>query len=147
MSWEQSYAVVAEGVTPEAIWDVWKDVDHWHLWDADIEFARLKGPFEAGSKFVLKPKGGPTVNLQFIEVKPLTSYTDFTTFPFAKMYGIHTMRPTGKGLEIACCIRVTGPLAFVWRKLVAEGVARGLERQTQELIAHARVRKQSRIES
>jgi len=33
---------------------------------------------------------------------------------------------------------VSGPLGFLWRKLVAEGVAAGIEDQTRRMIERAR---------
>ena len=141
MSWEKGYSIVVDGVTKEEIWKVWQDVNNWHKWDTDIEYAVLNGPFEVGAKFLLKPKGGPKVNLEFIEVEPLKAYTDFTRFPLAKMYGEHTIHETKNGLEIQCTIRLKGPLSIVWRKIVAEDIVRGLEKQTAQMIAYAKTQR------
>jgi hypothetical protein len=140
MPWQHEYSVVVPDVTKEQIWQVWKDVNNWHQWDPDIEFARMNAPFETGGTFMLKPKGGPRVKLELASVEPLRSYTDFTRFPLAQMYGIHEMRDTDRGLEIRCRIRVQGPLTLLWRKLVAEGVARGLEEQTRKMVEYAKAR-------
>jgi hypothetical protein len=40
-------------------------------------------------------------------------------------------------LEIRNTTRVEGPLAWVWRKVVAEGVADSLPEQTSRLVARA----------
>jgi hypothetical protein len=138
MGWQQGYSVVVQGVRQEDIWRVWQDVNNWHRWDTDIDFAKLEGPFQSGASFVLKPKGGPQFKLEFTEIVPFVSYTDFTKFPFAKMYGIHTMKPTDDGLELECRIRIEGPLGFVWRKIVGEGVVRGLKKQTEQMVAYAK---------
>lgn len=138
MTWEREYTVVVPGVRREDVWNAWRDVNNWHLWDTDLEYARLDGSFATGEQFTLKPRGGPCVRITFEAVKHLTSYTDLTHFPFARMWGIHEMRETAEGLVLRCCIRVEGPLSFLWRKLVAEGVVNGLELQTRQLIAYAR---------
>ncbi|MEP6619307.1 MAG: SRPBCC family protein [bacterium] len=142
MTWEREYTVVVPDVTRAEIWNAWRDVNGWHRWDTDIEYARMDGPFEAGQQFTLKPKGGPRVQITFERVEPMVAYTDFTRFPLARMWGIHEMHETERGLELRCCIRVTGPLSFLWRKLVAEGVVNGLEQQTRQLIAYVHERRQ-----
>ena len=61
--------------------------NNWHRWDKDIEFARMSDPFREGSRFQLRPKGGPTVAISFLRTEPLRGYTDLTKFPLARMYG------------------------------------------------------------
>ena len=40
-------------------------------------------------------------------------------------------------LEIRATMRIEGPLALLWRKLVAEGVAKGMPAQTEQLVEKA----------
>src|SRR4051812_46176577 len=91
MAWEKTHRLTVRDLAKEKIWKVWQDVNRWHLWDTDIEFARLDSPFAAGSTFQLKPKGGPKVKIRLVEVEPERAFTDVTVFPFARMYGIHEM--------------------------------------------------------
>lgn len=137
-TWERKYTVVVPGLSRADVWNAWRDVNNWHRWDTDLEYARLDGSFAAGQQFTLKPNGGPRVRITLEAVEHLTSYTDLTHFPLARMWGVHEMSETTTGLELRCCIRVQGPLSFLWRKLVAEGVANGLEKQTRQLIAYVR---------
>ena len=138
MAWEKVHKVSVQKVAKEQIWRVWEDVNQWHLWDSDIEFARIEGPFEVGGAFILKPKGGPKVKIGLLKVQPKVAFTDVTTFPLAKMYGIHEMRETKEGLEVSHTVRIEGPLSFLWKKIVAEKVASGLEEQAQKMIQRAR---------
>jgi hypothetical protein len=57
-----------------------------------------------------------------------------TRFPGAKMYGDHEFIVHGDALEIRTTMSIEGPLSFLWRKLVAEGVASGMFEQTERLI-------------
>ncbi len=138
MAWEKTHKVTVQNMAKNQIWKVWEDVNHWHTWDTDIEFARLDGQFKVGNSFQLKPKAGPKVKIELLKVEPNASFTDVTTFPLAKMYGIHEMRETGDGLEISHTVRIEGPLSFLWKRIVAEKVASGLEEQAQKMVQRAR---------
>jgi hypothetical protein len=116
---------------------VWTDVNQWHTWQSDIEHARLDGAFAAGHTFVLKPKGGPKVNIEIITAEPGSRFTDLTRFPGARMYGNHEFIVRGDELEIRTTMSIDGPLAWLWRKIVAEGVAKGMAAQTERLVEKA----------
>lgn len=116
------------------IWKVWTDVDHWHLWQDDIDYAKLEGEFKVGSKILFKPKGMSKVTLEIVEMKPHEIFTDLTRFPLAKMYGCHEFMQDKDAIEIKTTMTVEGPLTFLWVKLVAQGVADSLQDQTEKLI-------------
>lgn len=136
--WTRSYSKKIKGLSKELVWEVWTDVNQWHMWQDDIEYAKLEGGFEKGGIIRFKPKGGPKIKLHLIEVVPGSVFVDCTNFPLAKMFDRHELIAHGDELEIKSTIRVEGPLSFVWRKLVAEDVANGLEQQTDKLIERVR---------
>lgn len=132
--WSKSYSKLVKGVDVEKVWKVWTDIDHWHAWQSDIEFAKLEGEFKVGGRFLMKPKGGPKVKIEIIQVEKNKKFTDLTRFPLAKMYGSHEFIIHGDELEIKTTMSIEGALAFLWRKLVAEDVAKGMAEQTDNLI-------------
>lgn len=136
--WSKTYSSKVTGVSAAEVWKIWADVDRWHEWQADIEFARLDGAFAKGGTFRLKPKGGPNVKIEILRCDENRNFTDLTRFPLARMVGSHDMIEHADGLELKTTISVEGPLGFVWRKIVAQGVADSLEQQTQWLVARAR---------
>lgn len=136
--WQKSHSMSFAGVRPAQVWKVWADVNQWHAWQPDIEYARLEGGFEAGKVFRFRPKGGPELGIELTEVKPLTAYADLTRFPGAKMLDTHEIVDHGDRIEIKNTLTVTGPLGFLWRRLVAEGVAASIEGQTRSMIEQAR---------
>jgi hypothetical protein len=71
-------------------------------------------------------------------VKPDALFVSLTRFPLARMYDLHELLDHGDELEIQSTIRIEGLSSFLWRKLVAENVAKGLEDQTDKLIERAR---------
>lgn len=135
---EKSHKVTVEGVAKQQIWQVWQDVNSWHTWDQDIEWARLIEPFATGSTFELKPRSGPKVKIELSHVINEKSFTDFCRFPLARMYSVHEMRTTNEGLEIVHVVRVEGFLAHLWWKLVGKNVAAGMPEQTEAMIARAK---------
>ena len=107
------------------------------MWQPDLERAQIDGAFVEGNSFTLKPKGGPTVNIEIIKSEPNRQFTDLTRFPGARMYGSHEFVVRGDEMEIRTTMSIEGPLAFVWRKIVAEDIARGMAQQTEKLIEKA----------
>jgi Polyketide cyclase / dehydrase and lipid transport len=136
--WSKSYSKTVEGLNASQVWKVWSDVNQWHTWQDDIEYAQLDGEFEKGNVFRFKPKGGPNNKIELTEVKLGSVFIDLTRFPLAKMYDTHELIDKGDGLEIKTTIRIEGPLSYLWRKLVAENVADGMEKQTDKVIERAR---------
>jgi len=136
--WSKSYSKTVEGLKASEVWKVWTDVNQWHTWQDDIEFARLEGAFTAGNTFQFKPKGGPNVKIEITDVKPDVAFVDLTRFPLARMYDTHELVEHGDKLEIKSTITIEGALSFLWKKLVAENVANDLADQTEKLIEKAR---------
>ena len=136
--WSKVYSKKKQGLKAEQVWQVLTDINQWHTWQSDIEYAQLEGEFKVGNTFLLKPKSGPRVNIEIIKVELNKQFTDLTRFPGAKMYGSHEFISVGDTLEIKTMIGIEGPLAFLWKKLVAEGVANKMMEQTASLIDKAR---------
>lgn len=136
--WTKTYSKVVDGVSTDQVWKVWSDVNQWHTWQDDIEYAKLDGEFKAGNVFRFKPKGGPNINIELTEVKPKAVFVDLTQFFLAKMYDSHELIERGNQLEIKTTLRLEGPLAFLWKKLVVDDIAKGMPEQTERLIEKAR---------
>jgi uncharacterized protein YndB with AHSA1/START domain len=136
--WSKTYCKKVQGLKAEQVWKVWTDLNHWHTWQSDIEYAKLEGEFKVGNTFLLKPRGGPKVNIEIIKVEKNKQFTDLTRFPGARMYGSHEFVIHGDELEIKTTMSIEGPLSFVWRKIVAEDVANGMMEQTENLIKKAK---------
>jgi len=136
--WSRTYKTKVSDLTPAQVWSVWTDVNQWHSWQDDIEYARLAGEFAEGNSIAFRPKGGPTFSLAITEAVKDRKFTDLTRFPLARMYDSHELVAFPDGVEIASTIRVEGLLAFLWVQLVAKGIVRGLAQQTDRLIKRTR---------
>lgn len=135
--WHKSYTKVFPGVSKELVWCLWEDVNNWHKWDPDIEYAKMVGLFQVGNHFKIKPKDSGEVSLQLIEVEKYKKFTDYFKLFGAKMYGSHEMEETAEGLKMTTTLQVMGPLKFIWVKLVAQGIFDTIPQQMDSLIKYA----------
>ena len=129
---------IIEGVTKEQIFELWSDVNNWHRFNHGIEYAKLDGEFKVGNSFVLGLKGGQKVKIKLFEITKNKSFTDVTTFPFAKMYGEHLVEEENGKIRLTATIKINGFLSFLWKKLVAQKVADKLEDDMNSLIELAK---------
>lgn len=136
--WTASHSQRVNDLGIESLWNVWTDVNRWSEWQDDLEFARLEGEFGEGAQFLLRPRGGPDVKVQLLNVEKNVNFTDVTRFPLAQMTGAHDLIRRGKEIEVRTTITVRGPLAFLWVRLVAKGIVAALPQQTRSLIERAR---------
>ena len=136
--WSKTYSKKVAGLDASRLWKVWADVNQWHTWQDDIEYAKMDGEFSAGNIYKMKPKGAPEVSIELLNVEPNRSFVDLTRFPFATMHATHEFIDRGAELELKTTVSIEGALAFVWRKLVAEGVANSMPDQTEKLIQRAK---------
>jgi hypothetical protein len=135
--WSKSHSIVTKEVTKDQIWNLFADVNNWYTWDTGIEYAKLEGNFEKGNHFLLRPKGGPNVKVELLEVLENKKFLDVTNFPLAKMYDEHLFEETPDGLKITNIITVKGLLGFLWVKLVAKKIVDALPVDVQEQIKAA----------
>ena len=136
--WSKSYSKWVKGIDVGEILKVWTDINQWQTWQEDIEYAKIDGEFQKGSMFLFKPKGGPEIKIDLTEVKENSVFVDLTRFPLAKMYDAHKIIDHGDELEINSTISIEGPLSFLWRKIIVEDIASGMEAQTEKLIERVR---------
>jgi len=59
----------------------------------------------------------------------------------SRMYDAHELIDRADGVEIRSTVSIEGPLGIVWRKIVAESIAREAPAQTDKLIARVRALK------
>lgn len=133
--WTQTYSKKVQGIDKKNLWSVWTDINNWNQWLEDVEYAKLKTSFCKDAKFEFKPKGGPKLELELTEVIELQKFVDLTRFPFAQMYDSHELIELDDGIEIKSTIKISGPLSFIWRKIVGEDIAKSFESQTNALIS------------
>ncbi len=120
--------------TKEQIWKFWSDVPNWNIWDSEVESSQLFGPFQTGTRGVLKPAGGPKTKFEMTECTKFKSFTDRSFLPFCTMDFIHSMNETKDGLEITHKVVMTGFMTFLFSKVIGSKVKVGLPVAVEKLI-------------
>lgn len=136
--WTKSFSKIYTGVKKEDIWRLWTDVNQWPKWHGDLDYCKMEGPFEVGNHFMLKPKGVGAVKIVLTDIEQGKKFTDCTTFFGAKMFDTHSMEETPEGLRLSNTLVVTGPLKWLWIKLVAQNVADTVPNEMESLVNLAR---------
>jgi hypothetical protein len=54
--WTESHSIITKETTKEQMWKLFTDINNWHVWNNEIEFAKLEGKFEAGNHYLIQQK-------------------------------------------------------------------------------------------
>ena len=135
--WEKTYSTTTKSVSAAQMWRLFADVNNWHHWDTQIEYAQMTGEFVQGNYFFIQVKKGPKVKIELIETEKDRKFVDLTKFPGARMTGEHRFEESKEGLKITTTMRVTGMLGFLWRKIVAQEIVNSLPEETLRQIEAA----------
>jgi polyketide cyclase/dehydrase/lipid transport protein len=112
---------------PHAVWRRYADVEHWCDWSRQgVEWSRIDGPFEVGTKGKSKPPGSPTLRFQLVAVEPDSTFVSEARMPGARLRFEHLIEPIERGSRITHRVALDGSLAFVYRRFVRKGVEQAL---------------------
>jgi hypothetical protein len=125
-------AHVAVAASPSAVFDRWVDVATWPQWNADTEWVRLDAAFTQGGTGVLKPKGGPKVKF-VIEKLTETEFVDVSRLVGARLTFNHRVTPTVGGCVVDVAITMSGPLAWLWNRILGKGLAASVQPDLEAL--------------
>jgi hypothetical protein len=132
--WTKTHSQFYPNVSSEAIWRIWVDVNNWPAWHDDLDDCKLRGDFKVGNHFMLKPKGVAAVKILLTEINEMQNFTDCTKFFGAKMYDTHSIEARDDGVLLSNKLVVTGPLKWLWIKLVAQNVANTVPDEMDALV-------------
>jgi hypothetical protein len=123
---------------PEELYRAIIALQRWPEWDTELQLVEYDGkPLQVGSIFFLKPKGGPRTRMRVETVAPPRLFVDVAYLPLGRMRTSHEFLPVAKGTSVRTSIETTGPLAFLWDKVIASKQATGAAEQTARFLAFA----------
>jgi len=132
--WRREVSAVYSNVAIDDVWNAWVDVSNWHQWDTAIEYCDIRQQFAVGNKFILKPQHGPKVKVKIKTVEPNKVFISYCNFLGARMYHEHYLEQVDHGVKITQVVRLTGPLTFLWKSIVAEKLVNQIPQQTKNLV-------------
>ena len=130
-----SSATATSTAPPSAFFDRWADMATWPEWDTAVAWARLDGPFAVGTTGTLKHTGGPKVRFVIQTLVPGEEFTDRSSLPGAGLTIRHLVTPAPDGTcRVDVTVSLDGPLARLWRPILARGVGTSTPAGLQRLV-------------
>ena len=109
--WEYEHSIETDAA-PEALWARLADVATWAEWNPDTERAELDGPFAAGSRITMTPRGEEPVLLRLEEVRENETFVDIAEFGGVEIRTMHRLeRLSGNRTRITYQTEISGPAA------------------------------------
>jgi hypothetical protein len=123
---------------PHAVWRRYLDVEHWCEWSRNgVEWSRIDGPFEVGTKGKSKPPGSRALTFRLVAVEPDKLFASEVKLPGARLRFDHVIEPRKPGSRLTHRVALEGPLAFFYTPVVRNGVEQGLPDGVDRLAAMA----------
>jgi hypothetical protein len=130
-------ATVTSAASPQAFFAEWADMASWPEWNLDTEWVRLDGPFVEGATGTLKPKGGPKVPFVVARLVDGEEFTDVSSLLGARLTFRHLVSVAPAGTTVSVDVTLTGPLAPVWRLILAKGIRTSMQPDLERLVQRA----------
>lgn len=125
----------------EELFAIYADAAAWPVWDPDLEAAGREGPFAAGGRGWIKPRGVPRTRVTITALEPGRAFVAETRLPFGRMRFEHRVEPRGRpgrgGVRVTHRVGFAGLLAPLYRRLLGARVARSLPAAMTALKRHA----------
>lgn len=116
---------VTINASPSRVFQLYADVPGWNTWDPEVEWSTLDGAFATGSKGRLKPKGGPASTIHLLGVEDGRSFVVESRLPLCRVIFEHELQSKGAQTEALHRVTFTGPLSFLFGRLIGRQVNRG----------------------
>lgn len=131
---ELARATATSTAAPGAYFARWTSHGTWTQWDQDTEWVRLDGPVRVGTRGALKPRRGPKVKFVISACTPDREYTDTSRLLGARLVFQHIVMPSGEGSDLEVLATITGPLAFVWARILGSSFSGSAQTSLDRLV-------------
>ncbi|MBP8920255.1 MAG: SRPBCC family protein [Micropruina sp.] len=131
-----SSCVVRTTHAPSAVFSRWADPESWPEWDPEVRRVSFEGPVQVGARGRLRPRSGPGTSFSVTAVERDREFTNASPMPGAMLTFEHLVSPAADGAEVAVTVRLDGPLAPLWARLVGRGMSDAARSSVSGLLAH-----------
>lgn len=84
---------------------------------------------------MLKPQGGPKIKFTISALEENRRYADTSRFPGATLVFDHTVEERDGETYLAARVTVTGPLSWIWARILRSGFETGVQKGLDQLVA------------
>ncbi|BCW51122.1 hypothetical protein J2Y41_001358 [Arthrobacter sp. 1088] len=106
--WDYEHSVETSAA-PQALWQLWADVENWGSWNAEIERVEIDGPFAVGSQILMTPPGDEPIQLRIAEVVNGELFVDEARFDELLIRTAHRLdRLDGGRVRVVYRMEITG---------------------------------------
>lgn len=106
--WDYEHSVETSAA-PQALWQLWADVENWGSWNAEIERVEIDGPFAVGSQILMTPPGDEPIQLRIAEVVNGELFVDEARFDELLIRTAHRLdRLDGGRVRLVYRMEITG---------------------------------------
>ncbi len=131
--WQYS-ETVATHATPKQIWALWSDPQTWPVWDSELEWVKIDGPFVEGSTGTMKPREGPVVKFVLTHVEENQQFSDRANLPLTKIAFSHRYEVSedGRG-RIVHKVEMNGLLTPLFSRVIGNKIRMHLRGAMEKL--------------
>jgi len=105
-------AALETKASPDRVWRVWSDVNHWPEWNPDMKESRINGPLKLGATGMIDTRSGGKHDVVITHFEDGHSFElESTALPGTKMAIRATITPRGSGSFISQGFEPRGLLA------------------------------------
>lgn len=121
----------------EALFAVMTDIANWPKWDLDLVATGHDGSaLRPGSKFSITPKGNKAVAMTVEAIEGPGLFVDRAKLPLGCIRGVHRLEAVPGGTRLIHEVSTSGPLAWLWDRIITRDIGAGLAEQAARLAAY-----------
>lgn len=107
----------------ERVYRLYANPASWPTWDPSVIEVNLPFGLRMGSTGWLRAKEGPRMRISIHEASDAQSFTVQSHLPGCRMLFGHTLQAVAGGVRATHTLSFSGPLAFVFRRLLGAKIA------------------------
>lgn len=120
-----------------AVYSRWADPASWPEWDPQVRTVAFEGPVRLGGRGRLRPASGPPVSFSVTQLQAGRVFTNTCSMPGARLTFEHVVEARDDAqAQVSVTVRLDGPLAAVWQRIVGPGMADAAPSSVRGLLAH-----------
>jgi hypothetical protein len=117
---------IVVAASPETIFRIYQNVEHWHQWDPDTKSSTLNYGLTLGAKGSLTPTKGSTVPMEVTSLKENQHFTVTSKTILFRMDFDHELLPVEGGTQVIHRVKFAGFLKPLLTRMLAPQINKGL---------------------